>query len=146
MPPAPAIGDAAEPFTLDDQYGTAHRIEFGNGTRATVLLFADRGCMDSVRPWVERLVGDFGERVRVLGIAAVGVVPSLFHGVVRGLLQGQPSVLIDWDDRVSHRFGYDGGRCLLVVVDASGRVSERVTGPLSDPRYAQVAAAIGPSV
>ena len=142
MPTAPAIGDAAEPFTLDDQFGATYTVAFGRGTPPTVLVFADRACVDTVRSWVERLVDDHGDRVRVVGIAAVGTVPKLVRGAVRGLLKEQPSILLDWGNRVSDRFGYEGGHCLLVVVDRAGRVRARVGGGYSEARYAQVAAAL----
>ena len=143
MPTLPAIGDDAEPFTLDDQFGTAHSISFGRGTPATVLVFADRGCVDTVRPWVEHLTDGRAPAVRVVGIAAVGTVPKLVRGAVRGLLKEQPPVLLDWGNRVSDRYGYEGGHCVLVVVDAAGRVRERVSGEYSEARLARVIAALG---
>ncbi len=142
MPTASAVGAAAEPFTLDDQFGDTHAIAFGDGAPPTVLVFADRGCVDTVRSWVERLVAEYGGRVRVVGVAAVGTVPKLVRGAVRGLLKEQPSVLLDWGNRVSDRFGYEGGHCLLVVIDRTGRVRARVGGGYSEARYAQVAAAL----
>ena len=132
----------AESFTLDDQFSEPHHVTFGEG-EPVVVLFADRSCAFDVRAWVTRLVEGFGERVRVVGVAAVGEVPALFHGAVRGFLHGQPSVLLDWGNRVSHRFGYDGGECLLVVVDGAGQVQRRVRGAASEARYAEVGAAVG---
>ena len=136
----PQVGDIAEPFTLADQFEVEVAVTYATGV-PTVIVFADRSCAIGVRPWVERLVRDFGDRVHVVGVAAVGAVPTLVRGAVRAFLHGQPSVLLDWDNRVSHRFGYDGGECLIVVIDATGRVSERVGGACTDAHYTRVAAA-----
>lgn len=142
MHPSPAIGDAAEPFALDDQFQQRHDVAFGDG-QAVVIVFADRSCTDEVEPWARALSQRLAGRPRVLGVAAVGAVPTLFQGAVRGFLQGSPSVLLDWGNRVSDRLGYEGGGCLVVAVDTRGVVRARVAGPLTEERYASVAAALG---
>ena len=142
MPPAPALGDAAEPFTLDDQFQHAHAVTFGDG-RPVVLVFADRDCADAVEAWARALAAGLGARARVLGVAAVGGVPAFLQGAVRGFLHGKPSVLLDWGNRVSHQLGYAGGACLVVAVDGEGVVRARVGGALTDARYAEVARAVG---
>ena len=141
MTPGPAIGDPAPPFTLEDQFATPHEVAFHDG-RATVIVFADRSCTDDVEPWARHLSDGLGDHARVLGVASVGAVPALFHGVVRGFLHGRPPVLLDWNDRVSDGFGYAGGACLVVAVDGGGVVRARVLGPLSDGGYAEIVAAV----
>ena len=142
MHPSPAVGDAAEPFALDDQFQQRHDVTFGDG-QAVVLVFADRSCADEVEPWARALSSRLGGRARVLGVAAVGAVPALFQGAVRGFLQGAPSVLLDWGNRVSDRLGYEGGGCLVVAVDARGLVRARVAGPFTDARLTEAAQGIG---
>ena len=142
MPLSPAVGDAAEPFTLEDQFQHAHAVSFGDG-RPVVLVFADRDCADAVEPWARALSAGLGARARVLGIAAVGGVPAFLQGAVRGFLHGRPSVLLDWGNRVSDRHGYAGGECLVLAVDGGGVVRARVDGALTDARYADVARAVG---
>lgn len=142
MPSAPSVGDTAAPFTLDDQFQAAHAVAFDAGS-PVVIVFADRGCADDVEPWARTLAGRLGGVARVLGVAAVGGVPALFQGAVRGFLQDKPSVLLDWGNRVSDAFGYDGGACLVVAVDAGGTVRARVPGAFSEAGYAEVARAVG---
>ena len=139
----PAAGDLAETFTLEDQFQHAHEVAFGGdrATAAVVVVFADRACADDVEPWARALASGVG--ARVVGVAAVGVVPALFRGAVRGFLHGRPSVLLDWGNQVSDRFGYEGSECLVVVVDRGGVVRARVRGALSDARYTEVVAAAG---
>jgi len=138
----PAVGDAAEPFTLDDQFQQPHEVAFGAG-QAVVIVFADRSCAAEVEPWARALMGRLGPRARVVGVAAVGAVPALFQGAVRGFLQGSPSVLLDWGNRVSDRVGYEGGGCLVVAVDPGGVVRARVAGPLTSAGLAEVERAAG---
>lgn len=145
MPIPPAAGDSAQPFTLDDQYQQPHEVAFGGGA-AVVLVFADRTCANDVEPWARALSTGLGGRARVVGVAAIGTVPSLFHGAVRGFLQGKPGVLLDWGNQVSHAFGYEGAECLVVAVDARGAVRARMGGALSDARYAEIAAVISGDV
>ena len=142
MPLPPAVGDAAEPFSLDDQFQHPHAVTFGDGA-PVLLVFADRDCADAVEPWARALSAGLGARARVLGVAAVGGVPTFLQGAVRGFLHGKPSVLLDWGNRVSDLHGYGGGECLVVAVDGGGVVRARVAGPLTDARYAEVARAVG---
>lgn len=140
----PGVGDVAEPFTLDDQFHQSHDVAFGDG-QPVVIVFADRGSTSDVEPWARALSARLGPRARVLGVAAVGGVPEFLQGAVRGFLQGAPSVLIDWGNRVSDRLGYAGGGCLVVAVDGGGVVRARVEGALTDARYAEIAAALDAS-
>ena len=137
----PAVGDAAEPFTLDDQFQQPHEVAFGGG-RPVVIVFADRACTDDVEPWARALSARLGDRVRALGVAAVGTVPPFLQGAVRGFLKGAPSVLLDWGNHVSDRAGYGGGSCLVVAVDGAGIVRARVEGALTPARLATVTAAL----
>jgi hypothetical protein len=137
------LTDAAHPFTLTDQFDAAHEIAFGDGRRPAAIIFADRSCTEDVAPWARRLSDGVGAAARVVGVAAVGTVPALFHGVVRGFLHDKPSVLIDWGNEVSDSFGYAGGECLVVAVDGAGAVRARVRGPVSDGGYAEIASGLG---
>ncbi len=145
MPTEPHLNDTAQPFTLSDQFDAAHEIAFGDGGRPVVIVFADRSCTEDVAPWARRLSDGLGRGARVVGVAAVGTVPALFHGVVRGFLHDKPSVLLDWGNQVSDSFGYDGGECLVVAVDGAGVVRARVRGPVSDAGYAEIASGLGAS-
>jgi hypothetical protein len=142
MPSAPSVGDAAVSFTLEDQFQTAHEVAFDTGA-PVVIVFADRSCTDDVEPWARALADRLGGAARVLGVAAVGGVPVLFQGAVRGFLRDKPSVLLDWGNRVSDAFGYEGGACLVVAVDAAGTVRARVPGAFGEAGYAEVARAVG---
>jgi hypothetical protein len=133
---------AARPFTLEDQYGTARAVAFGEG-RPAVVVFADRSCADDVEPWARRLSDALGERADVIGVAAVGTVPTLFQSMVRAFLAGRPSVLLDWGNEVSAAFGYAGGECAVVAVDGAGTVRADVRGALSEAGFARVVGAVG---
>jgi hypothetical protein len=136
-----SVGDPAQPFTLEDQFGTATAVTFGAG-HPVVVIFADRSCTDEVAPWAQRVSDELGAQARVVGVAALGIVPPIFHGVVRGFLHDKPSVLLDWGNRVSDAFDYAGGGCLVVAVDGMGTVRARVLGPMTDARYEQLDAAV----
>jgi hypothetical protein len=130
-----AVGQAAPPFQLADQYGMEYRLGTAD---PEALLFADRAGAPACRGWATALARETG-RVWVVTVAVVGGVPRPVRGLVRGAFRGHDAALLDWDRRVARQYGYADGTCRVVVV-RRGVVAGVATGELTGPAYGALAA------
>jgi phytoene dehydrogenase-like protein len=75
----------------------------------------------------------YGSQIDIDGVADVSMVPKPLHAVVRALFRKRltHSVMLDWDGSVVKRFEYKRGVANLYVIDRSGIILKRITGPLN---------------
>jgi hypothetical protein len=132
-------------FTLRDQFDRPQLVRFADAP-LTLLVFSGRGTAADGDAWGRQVAAAAAAAgvpaPRVVGVAAVGRVPAFVRPLVRGLLAGQPPVLVDWDDLVAARFGYAADTARVVLVDAAGLVRAAASGAPSAPRVAEFAAAV----
>jgi hypothetical protein len=146
------------PLALQDQEGRHLRLDDLRG-RIVVVVYGTRERVDEHIAWGRRLERTLVEHraytatdapehrpVRILALAQMGGIPSAFRALVRSVVrQHTPqdfSLWLDWDDRMSARFGAGGARSSVVVADGAGRVHLAMTESPSDAAVARVVALV----
>jgi len=133
-------------FTLDDQFGRAHRQAevFGDGP-VVVLAGAQRQAPDAMRRWEHALRARVPEGTRIIGLSNLKRLPFFVpKGVVtKGLAEQLPNipVLCDWKGQVYADLGFPAGAVISVgVFSPSGDGLGIVTGELAESRLSEVVA------
>jgi len=126
-------------FRLTDQFGQAHAADEYRGA-VVVVVGSDRGGSAYVPRWIDAvrhaLAGEPGwERIRILGVADVRGVPSLFRPMVGLLLQrtAEVGVLLDWEGVFARAYDFVPGECNVIVVDREGRLALQLSGREVEP-------------
>lgn len=130
-------------FELSDQHARSRKYAFPK-SKVTVITVADHKGSDQLAPWVARLYGRYQQRIDIDGIADVSMIPKPFHGLLRSEFRKRLtySVMLDWSGDVVRQFGFRAGVANLYVIDRGGRISKRITGPVSDAAMAELSRAI----
>jgi hypothetical protein len=135
------------PFSLQDQFGTAHSDAEFRG-EVLVLLAGDREGSKHTRAWKEALKAALSgvpgaEGVRFAGLADLRGVPGFLRGMVRSRFPKEPErwVMLDWEGLFGKGYGLERGACTVLIFDAQGRFAHRTSGKEPDPKAVEAAAA-----
>jgi len=131
-------------FTLDDQFGRAHRAAdvFGDGP-VVILAGAQRKAPDTMEVWERALRPLVPQGTRIVGLSNLKRLPFFVPKsvVTKGLAEQLPNVpiLCDWKGRVYPRLGFPAGETISVgVFAASGERLGIVVGEQNETRLAEV--------
>lgn len=127
--------DKAASFTLLDQHDQPYTVRFPH-TQKRIIIVADRDSAPAAKTWGQRLGQTLGNSVDYIAIAAVGSFPDYLRGFVKGAITSEKPRLLDWDNTVSKQLGFTPKTVLIVIVDESGTVLAKETGPISDSKLA----------
>ena len=127
----PEYGTIAPDFTLKDQNDI--EIQLSQFRGENLLLFGfGKDSVDHAGAWLNLLVEQYGERLRILPIANGSGMPlsaRLFlKGKVKAELQDAAeefnlsNVLLDWTGDVSRQFGMPHQVPTVVLIDTAGRI------------------------
>jgi hypothetical protein len=119
-------------FALSDQNSVSRRYGFPK-QKVSVMTIADRTGSQQLEPWIKTLYERYGSQIDIAGVADVSMVPKPLHAVVRAVFRKRltHSVMLDWDGSVVKLFEYKRGVANLYVIDRSGIILKRITGPLN---------------
>ena len=122
-------GTLATTFTLADQYGKRHRLEYPQ-EKICVLVFADKWGSTQVESWVRPLYERYKDTIMILGVAQLANVPGKIQPLLINLFKSKIKfpVLLDWTGEVARQYGYPGGQALVVVIDPRGMRLHQATG------------------
>jgi hypothetical protein len=139
--PGPATNLTA--LVLNDQFGAAHRVAFPQ-TNVCIVTIAGRQGAAQVSAWVEALRARGATNLTFIPIADVSEVPGFFRKRVQKGFQERYShpVLLDWAGVWTKRFDAPGGAATLIILDRSGRVRARASGPVQRTELDRLAQAI----
>ena len=146
------------PLILQDQENRQLHLADLRG-RIVVIVYGTRANIDDHTAWGRRVElaliarGAYGATdaleqrpVRILALAQMGGIPGTFRPIIRtAVRQHTPadfSLWLDWDDRMSRRFGAEATRSSVVVADREGRVHLVTTGPSTDAAVTRVVEAV----
>lgn len=135
-------------LSLEDQEGTVLHLPELRG-RVIVIVYGAREGREHHVEWGRRLHGEMIDRgvywagdppehrsVRILAVAEMGGIPSPFRPVIRRVLRGHVppgfSLYLDWEDRMSARFGAHRSLSTIVVGDREGAVQLVTVGQPRD--------------
>ena len=135
---APAPPESLPALTFEDQEGRRLDLASLHG-RVVVVVYGGRAGVDHHVAWGKRVDRDLREQgrygaeddpagrpVQILAVAQMGGIPQAFRGMLRALLRPQVergySLWLDWEDRLSARFGGHEPESTVVVADRDGRV------------------------
>lgn len=137
---------ASGDFTLDDQFGRAHRRAdvFGDGA-VVVIAGAQRKTPDAMQAWDRALRARVPEGTRIFGLSNLKKLPFFVpKGAVRkNLAEMLPRtpVLMDWKGKVYPALGFPEGAVISVgVFSSDGERIGVVAGEKTDGRLAEVTA------
>lgn len=130
-------------FDLADQFGTRHSVRFPR-ERSILLLVGDRKGAEEVDGWIEPLKARWGKIADILGVADVNGVPRFVRGrLTDSIRKSRPKpVMLDFEGVVTKVLSCRAKTANVFVVDPSGRVVARVTGPTSEAGLSTLGAAL----
>lgn len=139
---AEPIGQLSD-FTLTDQAAKTRSYRFPKA-RVSVLTVADHKGSDQLAPWIQRLYDRYQKRIDIDGVADVSMIPKPFHNMLRDAFRKRLtySVMLDWEGAVVRQLGYQKGVANIYVIDRSGRIVTRRSGPATDAAMRDLAVTI----
>jgi len=131
-------------FELRDQFDAVHRVAFPR-TNVIVLTIADKQGNAQIDGWLAPLKEQGAGRVEILGIAAVDGVPKMLRDGVRKKFAHtrKHPVMLDWEGNVTAQFQPRKNLANLYVLDRSGRIAARFSGPVNPEALRELVRAIG---
>lgn len=128
---------------LSDQFEVPHTLRFPH-TNVVVLTLADHKGSKQVEGWVRPLKERFPQQLTLAGVADVSKVPAWLRGRVRaGFREQMPyPVMLDWKGTVCRHFAYERGDVNVLLLDRSGALRLRLTGPATAEALARLTQAI----
>ena len=127
----PEPGTPAIDFTLKDQYDTEFRLRQFRG-EDVLLLGCDKDSINLAEPWLNLFRERYAHDLQIFPIVNGSNLPffaRLFlKGKIKSELRGRedeprlPSILLDWDGKVSRQYGMRPKRCTVAIIDRSGLV------------------------
>jgi hypothetical protein len=134
---------AAPQFELADQFGTNHTFRFPRD-RITVVTVCGRKGSDDVEPWTTALGRRYQDAILLQGVADVGGAPGFMRGLIRAMFRKEVKypVLLDWTGAHCAAFQYDRPTVTLCVVDRTGFIVHRATGPATPEALAAMVAVV----
>lgn len=135
-PPATAMSDRVETFTLMDHRNMVQKIEFP-ASRNTLIIAADRQSAVEAQVWGNILFNHLSASTNFVAVAELGGVPEFFAGVVRSSIKSKRPRLLDWGNKFGKKWGFQDGHALVMLVDPSGKIITRVVGPYVESKLAQ---------
>jgi len=132
--------DKVAPFTLSDQKEQRHTIQFPCDKKR-VLIIGDQTSAPQARLWGENLYRTYSTQMDFIPIAAMGNIPEIFRGFARAEVKNKRPTLLDWDNKVSKKLGYEQGQCIVLIVDRDGSVLGKGRGPYSSEKLGVLVAA-----
>ena len=120
-------------FELTDQDAKPRAYRFPKA-KITVMTVADHKGSDQLAPWIQPLHDRYEKRIEIDGVADVSMIPKPFHNMFREAFRKKltRSVLLDWGGSVVKQFDYAKGVANLYVIDRTGRIVKRVSGPATE--------------
>lgn len=128
---------------LSDQFEVPHTLRFPH-TNVVVLTLADHKGSKQVEGWVRPLKERFPQHLTLAGVADVSKVPAWLRGRVRaGFREQMPyPVMLDWKGTVCRHFAYERGDVNVLLLDRSGTLRLRLTGPATADELTRLMRAI----
>ncbi|MCS6874639.1 MAG: redoxin domain-containing protein [Pyrinomonadaceae bacterium] len=132
-------GMKAENFSLKDQFGKVHKVEFPR-EKITVLAFADREGSSQLESWIRPIYERYSDRIDIYGVAELSAVPVIMRGVVRSFIRKgtEYPVMLDWDGKVSMAYGYEKGVANIYVINKEGVVIMKQKGKANKESLEQI--------
>lgn len=130
-------------FSLTDQEANPRNYHFPKA-KVTVLTIADHRGSDQLAPWIQRIYDRYQKRIDIDGVADVSMIPKPFHNMLREAFRKRLtySVMLDWGGSVVKQLGYQKGVANIYVIDRTGRIVVRSTGPVTDAAMRELGMAI----
>jgi hypothetical protein len=146
------VGALAPDFDLNDQYDQPLKLSKLLG-EVVLLIYADREGADFNSHWTqalkEKYLADSTNRVKLLRIANLRSLPTLFRGIAKGRFSApnddgtsKISVLLDWEGDIARLYGFQARLPNLYLIDRRGVLQHVVAGKGEPEELAQLFQAI----
>jgi hypothetical protein len=146
------VGGLAPDFDLSDQYDQPLKLSKLLGD-VVLLIYADREGSEFNVQWSRALKqkypADSTSRVKVVRIANLRSLPTLFRGIAKGRFSApnddgtsKISVLLDWQGDIARLYGFREGLPNLYLIDRRGVLQHAVAGKGEGGELAQLFQAI----
>lgn len=131
--------EKAKEFTLKDQFGKELVYKFPK-EKVSILAFGDKDGSDQLEGWIRPLYEKYTDKIDILGIAELSVVPGIAKGIVRGMIKKKTkeSIGLDWSGDVSKSFGYQKKQANIILIDKNGFVIQKQIGTMSEAKLKQL--------
>lgn len=128
-----------EPFTLSDQKDKVCTVQFPS-TKKRVIIVTDKNSSSQAKLYGEELNKAVGSEVDYVLVAAVGNIPGMMRGSVKGKVNSTKQTLLDWGNKISKKLGYQEKQCLVVAVSTDGTILVKEQGDFSKDKLAELVA------
>jgi hypothetical protein len=122
-------------FSLRDQKNVSHKIEFP-ASQNRVIIVGDMDSVEQARQWGDQLKKTLGKQVDYTAIAALGPIPDWQREFLRGMIKSDRPKLLDWENKVSQKWGYSPKQCLVLLVGKNGEILHRSEGEYTKEKFA----------
>lgn len=118
-----AVGMAAPPFDLKDQFDRAWRFADLKG-RVVVVMAADQHSGEMMRPWGDNLSEAYGNQIQLLGLLDLHTYPRFLRGIVGATIRNQTDkpMMLDFEGTIGTAYEVSSRYPVVVVIDRQGIV------------------------
>ncbi len=131
--------EKAKEFTLKDQFGNDLVYKFPK-QKLSILAFGDKDGADQLENWIRPLYEKYTDKIDILGIAELSIVPGIAKGIVRGMIKkkSKQAVGLDWSGAVSKSFSYQKKQANIILIDKEGSIIHKQIGAMTEEKLKQL--------